>query len=358
MATTAGVLAESVQAEVRGDPGRIVRAAASIDEAGADDITFAANDANLKKLPGSQSGSVIVSRQLAADLDSAEKTYLIVEDAHAAFVQVLRELHPRRPRQNIGISPAARIAGTAHIGSDTNVYPGAFIAEDVVIGQRCDIYPGVYIGPGCQLGDDVIVYPNAVLYSDVIVGNRAIIDACAVLGSDGFGYRLVDGKHEPIPQVGSVRIEDDVEIGAATTIDRAMLGETVVGRGSKVDNLVTIAHNCRLGMHNILVSQVGLAGSVTTGDYVVCAGQVGIADHVHIGTGAVLAAKAGVHRNMAGGQTYIGIPALPEADAKRIVTAQFKLPELRKQVRELQAQVRELTARLGDDSPGNGKEAA
>jgi len=360
MATTAGNLSAAVQAELRGDGERIVRAAASIDTAGPEEITFIADDSNLKKLQHCDGGTVIVSRHLAVSLDieSAERTFLIVDDAHDTFVHVLRQLHPPRRRPKLGVSPEAFVAETAQIGSDTNIYPRAYVADDVVIGHNCDVLPGAYIGPGCRIGDDVKIHPNAVLYADVIVGDRVAIDACAVIGSDGFGYRLVDGCHEPIPQVGTVRIEADVEIGAATTVDRAMLGETVVGRGSKIDNLVTIAHNCRLGKHNVLVSQVGLAGSVTTGDYVVCAGQVGIADHVHIGEGAVLAAKAGVFRNMAGGQTYIGIPALPEAEARRVVTAQIKLPEMRKQVRELQARVKELTARLDADVTERSKAAA
>ncbi len=360
MATTAGILAHSVQAEVWGDPERVVQSADSIDTAGPDEIAYIANEANLKKLDETSAGCLVVSQRLATDLERepAERTYLIVEDAQAAFVQILPELHPPRPRPAIGVSPAARVAATARFGADTNVYPGAYVADDVVVGTNCDIFPGAYIGPGCQIGDHVTIHANAVLYCDVIIGNRVTIDACAVIGADGFGYRLVDGRHEPIPQVGTVRIEDDVEIGAATTVDRAMLGETSVGRGSKVDNLVTIAHNCRVGEHNILISQVGLAGSVTTGDYVVFAGQVGIADHVHIGTGAVFAAKAGVHKDMPGGQTYLGIPALPEAEARRVIAAQLKLPEIRKQVRELRAQAQQQAAQLDADSSGDAKAAA
>jgi UDP-3-O-[3-hydroxymyristoyl] glucosamine N-acyltransferase len=351
MATTAGLLAQRLRADIRGEAARVVRGAASIDTAGPDELTHVANDTNLEKLPQSSGGTVIISRKLAKSLESQplERTYLIVENAQESFVEVLFELHPRRPRPVIGISPHAHVAASARIGAGTNVYPGVYVCDDVVIGERCDVYPGVYLGGGCQIGDDVVIHANAVLYEDVIVGNRVIIDACATIGADGFGYRLVNGRHVPIPQVGTVRIEDDVEIGAATTVDRAMLGETLIGEGSKIDNLVTIAHNCRLGKHNVMVSQVGLAGSVTTGDYVVCAGQVGIADHVHLGERAVFGAKAGVHRDMAGNQKYIGIPALPETDALRIVTAQIKLPELRKQVRELQAQVQTLTRLLQEN---------
>ncbi len=186
------------------------------------------------------------------------------------------------------------------------------MAEDVVIGEHCDIHPGVSIGPGCRIGDHTILYPNVVLYHDVQIGQRVILHAGAVIGTDGFGYQLAEGKHQKLHHYGHVRIEDDAEIGANTTIDRALVGETIIGQGTKIDNLVMIAHNCELGQHNVLASQVGFAGSVTTGDYVVCAGQVGIADHVHLGTGSVLAAQAGVHKSLAGGKVYFGGARQPD----------------------------------------------
>jgi UDP-3-O-[3-hydroxymyristoyl] glucosamine N-acyltransferase len=214
----------------------------------------------------------------------------------------------------------------------------------VILGDRCDIYPGAVIGRGCRLGDDVVVYPNAVLYDDVIVGNRVILHAGCVIGADGFSYRTVGGRHQRIPHFGTVRIEDDVEIGANATIDRAMVDETVIGQGTKLDNLVMIGHNCEVGQHNLFASQVGLAGSVTTGDYVVCAGQVGIADHVHLGSRCVLGAKAGVPKDVPAGKRYIGIPAIPEADCYRSVMATQKLPEMRQQFRKLERQVADLAA--------------
>lgn len=174
-----------------------------------------------------------------------------------------------------------------------------------------------------------------------------------MIGADGFSYRLVDGRHERIPHYGSVRIEDDVEVGACTTIDRAMVDETVIGQGTKLDNLVMIGHNCEIGRHNLLVSQAGLAGSVTTGDYVICAGQVGIADHVHLGTRSVVGAKAGVHKDIPAGERQIGVPAIPEAECRRVVMAQHKLPEMRQQLKALERQVVELTSKLAQlTSPG------
>jgi UDP-3-O-[3-hydroxymyristoyl] glucosamine N-acyltransferase len=275
-----------------------------------------------------------------------------------AFIDTLQLTRPQRARAKIGVSPLAVIAASAVIGPDCNIHPGAYIGEDAVIGAGCDIYPGVVISADCRLGDHCTVYPNAVLYPQIVVGNRVIIHASAVLGADGFGYRFQQGRYSKIPQLGNVEIHDDVEIGACTTIDRAMIGSTTIGEGTKLDNLVMIGHNCELGKHNAFASQVGFAGSVTTGDYVVCAGQVGIADHVHIGDKAVLGAKSGVHKDMEGGKTYLGAPATEEQDQFRILMALRKLPELRKQLRDLESQVADLTKRLAEQGNGSGSPTA
>jgi len=196
------------------------------------------------------------------------------------------------------------------------------------------------------LGDDCLIYPNVVLYAGVQIRSRVIIHANAVIGADGFGYRFREGRYQKIPHLGWVSIEDDVEIGAATTIDRGMIGATVIGEGTKLDNLVMIGHNCELGKHNAFASQVGLAGSVTTGDYVRCAGQVGIADHVHLGTAAVFGAKAGIHKDMEAGKTYLGAPATEEQDQMRILMSLRKVPELRAHFRQLEKQVADLQQQL------------
>ncbi|MBW3542852.1 MAG: UDP-3-O-(3-hydroxymyristoyl)glucosamine N-acyltransferase [Planctomycetes bacterium] len=329
-----------------GDPALTVTGAAAIDRAGPGDVTFAGDLENVRKLRACRAGAAFVPRDRATAAPSASPARIAVDDPMAAFLVVMGECMPRRPRPKIGISPAARVSATARIGGETNVHPGATILDDVVIGEHCDIHPGVVIGAGCRVGSHVALHPNVVLYHDCLVGDRVIIQASAVIGSDGFGYRQANGRHERIPHFGIVRIEDDVEIGACTTIDRSVLGETVIGAGSKIDNLVCIAHNCRLGKHNLLVSQVGFAGSVTTGDYVVCAGQVGVADHVTLGPGTVLGGQAGAHKDLAGGQEYLGAPARPIAEARRIIMAQQRLPELRQRVRELEEQLEELQTRM------------
>jgi UDP-3-O-[3-hydroxymyristoyl] glucosamine N-acyltransferase len=191
------------------------------------------------------------------------------------------------------------------------------------------------IGRFCQIGDDVVLYPNVVLYDGTVLGNRVIIHGNAVLGADGFGYRLQNGRHVKVPQLGHVEIGDDVEIGACTTIDRGTFQATRIGAGTKIDNLVQVAHNCQIGRHNLLVSQMGIAGSSSTGDYVVAAGQVGIVDHVHIGDRVIIGGQAGVTKDVPAGQHILGSPATPERDQKRIMMSLEKLPEIRRELRRI-----------------------
>ncbi|HXY36441.1 MAG TPA: UDP-3-O-(3-hydroxymyristoyl)glucosamine N-acyltransferase [Planctomycetaceae bacterium] len=346
MAIRVAALAEWLGGQALGNETLLIDRAQSLSKAGHGSVAFFAGGkpTGLKPVSGAV---ILVARLLqaqAAALASPHSAFIVVDDPKQAFVRVAAHFAPRRLRPEIGISCHAYVSATARIGKETNIHPGAHVGAGVILGDRCDIHPGAVIGRGCRLGDDVVVYPNAVLYDDVIVGNRVILHAGCVIGADGFSYRLVDGRHERIPHFGTVRIEDDVEIGANTTIDRAMVDETVIGQGTKLDNLVMIGHNCEIGRHNLFVSQVGLAGSVTSGDYVVCAGQVGIADHVHLGSRSVLGAKAGVHKDVPEGQRYVGIPAIPEAECMRAVMATHKLPEMRQQLKKLERQVADLSA--------------
>jgi UDP-3-O-[3-hydroxymyristoyl] glucosamine N-acyltransferase len=354
MATTVGALARQLEGDVLGDPDRVIEGAAAIDKAGPQDLAFVTAEQHLRKLQATSAGAVIAGRQIAVALADGQWPFslIFVEDPQAAFVQALCQLRAQRARPALGISPQAHVNPSVRIGENTNIYPGVFVGEGAVIGAGCDLYPGVYVGADCVLGDGVVLHPNVVLYPDVTIGNRVTVHASAVLGADGFGYRFEGGRFEKIPHLGSVQIEDDVEIGAGTTIDRGMIGPTIVGEGTKLDNQIMIGHNCELGRHNAFASQVGFAGSVTTGDYVRCAGQVGVADHVHLGENCVLGARAGVHKDVPAGQTYLGAPAGPEAEQRRIVMALVKLPELRKQVRALEAQLKELQSQMQTPSAG------
>ena len=205
------------------------------------------------------------------------------------------------------------------------------------------------IGDGCSIGDSSTLHPRVVLYPDVEIGERVVLHAGVVVGADGFGYRFRDGRFEKIPQLGSVRIENDVEIGANSTIDRGMIGPTVIGEGTKLDNLIMVAHNCQIGKHNVFASQVGLAGSTSTGDRVRIGGQAGIADHIHIGTGVSLAASSAVHKDVPDGEIWAGYPARPAEESFRILMVQGKLPEMRTKLRALEKQVQRLTAELGQN---------
>jgi UDP-3-O-[3-hydroxymyristoyl] glucosamine N-acyltransferase len=216
-----------------------------------------------------------------------------------------------------------------------SILPFASVGEGSSIGPRCRIHSGAVIGRFCQLGEEVVLHPNVVLYDGTVLGNRVVIHANAVIGADGFGYRFQNGCHVKVPQLGHVEIGDDVEVGACTTIDRGTFQATRVGRGTKIDNLVQVGHNCRIGNHNLFVSQMGIAGSSTTGDYVVVAGQVGIVDHVHIGDRVLIGAKAGVTRDVSAGERLLGAPATPEREQKRILISLEKLPEMRRDLRRI-----------------------
>jgi len=344
---TALQICQLVGGEVRGDSERLIQGIAPLDQAGPSDLAYAASTKHLPTLKTSAAACALVPADVAdAAKDLPDTTLIVVDDAQRAFIKAMLEIRPPRPRATSGVSVAAHIAESAQIGPETNVGPGACIGEDVVIGARCDIGPGAVVGPGCRIGDETVIHANAVLYPDVTVGRRVILHATAVIGADGFGYLFSGDHYEKIPHVGTVVIEDDVEIGAGTTVDRAMIGATVIGAGTKLDNQVMIAHNCRIGRHNAYASQVGFAGSVTTGDYVQCGGQVGVANHATIGARSALGPKAGISGNVPEGERYQGFPARPEKEAVRAHLAVARLPDMRERLRELEKTVQQLRAEL------------
>ncbi|MCA9059592.1 MAG: UDP-3-O-(3-hydroxymyristoyl)glucosamine N-acyltransferase, partial [Planctomycetaceae bacterium] len=348
---SAGEIAAMIDGQVHGDAERRIVEVDTVERAQADHLIFVGSTKNLSRLKATAARVVIAPPEaLASAGDWTDFTFIIAAEPEAAFLNIAGRLHPRRERRTLGISPLAAIDPSATIGTGTNVHPHAVIGQDVVIGADCEIHPGVVIGDGCRIGHHVTIHANSVLYSGVEVGNDVIIHAACVLGADGFGYRTVNGRHQHLPHYGIVRICDDVEIGAGTTIDRAKVGATVIGTGTRIDNQVMIGHNCQIGRHNLLVSQVGFAGSVTTGDYVVCAGQAGIADHVHLGDGAIIGAKAGVHRDMPGGQAYLGAPAAPAVETTRQMMALRRLPEFRETLKALEKEVTALREQLATQS--------
>ena len=347
MAITLGELAKVVGGALWGDADLELTGAATLGLARVGEITLADCPDRDRELAASPAAAVIAS----PDVECGGKPAIVVKDVHAAFAAVVRRFHPPRAVQQIGVSPLASVSSSAKLAQGVNVHRGATIGDDAEIGPGTTVHSGVHIMAGCVIGRAVTLFPNVVLYEDTRIGDRCIIHAGAVIGAYGFGYRQVDGRHQLSAQLGHVEIGCDVEIGAATTIDRGTYGATVIGEGTKIDNLVMIAHNCRLGRHNLICSQVGIAGSTTTGDYVVMAGQVGVRDHVHIGDRAVLCSQAGVPNDVGPGEEVLGSPAAPLRQAKLQMAAISKLPEMRRQFRAMQRQFEELREELGRPGP-------
>lgn len=337
-------LSALINATLVGNNNLEITGAASISRAGRGDITFAVTQQHVEHFLSGDAPAAVVCATIEIDENGlAGKGVVLTNDAEAGFNRIVQLLRPQiKQRRRIGISPAANISDLAVIAEDVDVYPGAYVGDEVEIGCGSVIYPNVTILDNCKIGSNVSIFPGATLYENTIVGDRAIIHAGAVIGAFGFGYKTHEGRHNLSAQLGNVVIGNDVEIGANSTIDRGTYDATTVGEGTKIDDLVMIGHNCQIGRHNLLCSQVGIAGSSTTGDHVVMAGQVGIGDHLTIGDNVTLAAKAGVMHDLAGDQAYLGAPAIPAREQMQIFAVTVKLPEMRKQLKRLQQDVRQL----------------
>ena len=345
MAVTVNELAALVQGQVRGDAARVIRAARPVPEAGPDAVTFVENERNLRLLKTCRAAAVVAPAALAGRVaehaggDGQAFTVVQVADALSAFVAIVQKLHGRPEPPPHGVDPRAFVHPTARIGEGASVFPFASVGEGSMVGARCRLHVGAVVGRNCRVGDDVTLHPHAVLYDNTVLGSRVVLHAGAVIGADGFGYRTQDGRHVKGPQFGWVEVGDDVEIGAGAAVDRGAFQPTRIGAGTKIDNLVQVGHNCQIGRHNLLVSQVGLAGSCSTGDYVVLAGQVGIADHLHIGARSLVGAGSGVVADVPEGVRMLGTPARPEGGQKRVWVSLDRLPALCKDVRRLKRQM-------------------
>lgn len=345
MSMPLGEIATLVGGSLHGDAGIPISGAAILRDAADGDITLADRN-HAGKLADSRAAAVLVPPGLLPE----GKPFVTVPDVHASFAKIVEQFRPSAQFLRSGISAAAQIGRTARIGQQVVVHAGAFIGEDVEIGDGTVIHPGVRISDGCRIGERSILFPNVVLYENTLIGKNVVIHAGAVLGAYGFGYQSTSGKHERGAQLGNVEIGDDVEIGANATIDRGTYGPTTIGHGTKIDNLVMIAHNCRIGCHNLICAQVGIAGSCTTGDYVVLAGQVGLRDHIHIASGVMLGAQAGVMNSIREPGAWFGSPAKPDREQLLEMAAVSKLPAMRKEFIALRKQVAELSARLDQAS--------
>ncbi|NLH16805.1 MAG: UDP-3-O-(3-hydroxymyristoyl)glucosamine N-acyltransferase [Phycisphaerae bacterium] len=334
---TLGELASHVGGRIHGNADLIIVSAGTLDKAGPSDITFFSNRKYESQLKTTTAGAVILAAQ--ADTPASQ---LIVEDPYYAFMQIVVLLHGHREHKKIGVSPSASIAPSAVLGADCHIHPFVTLSDGVRVGDRCIFYPGVFIGPGVQIGDDCIFYANAVVYDDCRIGNRVILQANATVGEDGFGFSTHKGIHHKIPQVGRVVLEDDVEIGAGCGIERGTLDDTVIAKGTKVGDMVTIGHGTKVGPHCLLVPQVGVAGSVTLGHHCVLGGQVGVVGHIKIGNLVNIGAQAGVIGNVPDGSIIVGSPAIDANKARRAYALIADLPEMRKTIRLLQRQIGEL----------------
>lgn len=340
MAMMLGDLAQRIGATLS-DPSRSqasVSGCHTLEEAGPGDVSFLHNPRYAGALGRTKAAAVVAGLDVSAD----GVTLLRAADPYFAFREAAVLLHGWREQPEPGVHPGAYIDASAVVADLCTIRPFAYIAPRARIGRRCILYPGVYVGKDAAIGDDCILHPNVTVYDGCVLGNRVTLHAGCVIGQDGFGYATHEGRHHKLPAPGNAVVEDDVEMGACCTVDRATLGSTVIGSGTKFSNGVTIGHGCRVGRHNLFVAGVGLAGSVTTGDHVVMGGQVGVAGHLKIGEGVQIAAKSGVMTDLEAGGRYGGIPAVPLTEAKRNILAQQKIGELADRVRQLERRVRSL----------------
>jgi UDP-3-O-[3-hydroxymyristoyl] glucosamine N-acyltransferase len=331
MPFTAAEIATHIQGEVIGNKQVILNNFAQADHAKAGDLTFAENEEYFARAEQSAAAAIIVS----GAMESKNKVLIRVKNARVAFARALELFFPE-PVHPAGIHPTAVIDPDAQVHPSAHIGPHCVVEARTKIGARTALLANVSVAADCRIGDDVVLFPGVSVYARTEMGDRVRIHSGTVLGSDGFGYVLDAGVHRKVPQIGNVVIGDDVEIGANVTVDRGALGPTTIGKGTKIDNLVQIAHNVQIGEHCLLVSQTGVAGSTKLGNYVVLAGQVGVAGHLTLGDQVTVGAKAGVMNSIPAGEKWLGIPARPNQEAKRQLIAIMLLPELIKRVSVLE----------------------
>jgi UDP-3-O-[3-hydroxymyristoyl] glucosamine N-acyltransferase len=330
---TASEIAKHLQGEVVGDGNAVLNSFAPTESARPGDLTFAENEVFFARAEESAATAIIADQRF----NSTKKILIRVPNARIAFAKALALFFPE-PVRPAGIHPLAAVAASAQIDPTAHIGPHCTIGERVKIGARSVLQSGNSVGDDSQLGEDANLFPNVTVYPRTEIGNHVRIHAGTVIGSDGYGYVLDGGVHRKIPQTGNVIIHDDVEIGANVTVDRGALGPTVIGKGTKIDNLVQIGHNVQIGEHCIVIAQVGIAGSAKLGNYVVLAGQVGVGGHLKIGNHVIIGAQSGVMTDVPDKATWLGSPAQPDRQFKRQVIAIQRLPDLLKRIAEFERQ--------------------
>ncbi len=341
MEFTAQQIAELVGGRIEGDASRVCNTFAKIEEGVPGAVSFLSSPQFTEYIYTTSSSVVLVSENIELS-KPVGATVIRVRDAREA-VGRLMQVYQQLTGKKKGVDALASVSETAQVGEDCYIGAFAYVAGGAVIGKGSQVYPHAYIGEGVRLGEDCIVYPGAVIYHDCIIGNRVILHAGSVIGADGFGFAPTDDGYEKIPQIGTVTIEDDVEIGANTCVDRSTMGTTIIRRGVKLDNLVQIAHNTDIGSNTVMSSQVGVAGSTKVGEWCVFAGQVGISGHITVGDHVTFGAKTGVHSSVKGGQALIGIPPQPQFSYFKMLALMRRLPELNGRIKDLERRVEELS---------------
>ncbi|MDP2855292.1 MAG: UDP-3-O-(3-hydroxymyristoyl)glucosamine N-acyltransferase [Smithellaceae bacterium] len=338
-------IAAMIGGAVLGDDKRVIRNIRPIDEAGIDDLTFIANPKYYKMLETTRAAAILVPPGTV----EPDKNLIVVADPYAAFGKLLAVFYPV-DHGPIGVHPAAYIEEGAWVSQEATVLPRAFVSSGARIEKGAVIYPGVFIGRNTSVGEDSILYANVSVYQNCIIGRRVILHSGVVIGADGFGFAAPGAGNAKIPQVGIVQIDDDVELGANTTVDRATLGKTWIQRNVKVDNLVQIAHNVVIGENSAIAAQTGISGSTKIGRSVIIGGQVGIVGHISIGDHAMIGASSGIHKDIPAGQVGGGRPFLPYKEWLKVESSKVKLPEMRAKLTQLIKQVEQLEAKI--NKPG------
>jgi len=336
-------IASLVQGEVVGDGSIIISALSPIDNISSNSLVFAEGKDNLHVAESSNAAAILVNQSI----NHSNKPLIKVAHPFKAFITLLHHFNPPKKRDN-GIHPTAVVGKGVQVGEGTYIGPYVVIESGSRIGSHCVLKSHIHIGHDVSIGDNTILHPQVTVYDQCQIGSDVTIHASTVIGSDGFGYTFVDGEHLKVPHFGNVIIEDKVEIGANTTVDRATIGATVIGEGTKIDNLVQVAHSVKLGKHNILCAFTGIAGSSTTGNHVIFAANVGVSDHVRIDDGVVLGARAGVppNKHLKEGNVYIGSPARPKDLAIKHELSVNRIPLIRKNIKALTEKVADLNKRL------------
>ena len=334
---TASQIAALLQGALVGPADFLIHGVAGLNEAGPSDLSFLSGEGVLKEASSTRAGALLVSRHIK-ELTAVQ---IIVSHPALAMTKVVTGFFVR-PSPPIGLSNLAYRGKNVTLGADVSIWPFVTLDDNVSVGAGTQLRSGVFVGRGTTIGEACLIYPNVTIREGSSIGNRVIIHSGSVVGSDGFGYLQEGGRHHKIPQIGTVVIEDDVELGANVAVDRATFGKTIIRRGTKVDNLVQIAHNVEIGAHNILVGQVGIAGSSKTGHHVVVGGQAGIADHVTIADQVMIAARTAVYRNVPAREIIGGTPSMPLRAWLKTMAVLPKLPELREQVRNLDQRIQTL----------------